>query len=125
MPFRPIFGGKSLARNNKAGVNRGDENMAKPSAEVITTCPHPNCGKPIRSDHLYTWCIECGERLPLAIVSQLPLVQEAAAKGPELESRVEPDVADLNRKIDPTALTYRYRDAYSIARVVISTGNVF
>jgi hypothetical protein len=38
--------------------------MAKGSAEVITHCPNPKCGKPIYSDHNNPWCIECGEPLP-------------------------------------------------------------
>lgn len=97
--------------------------MAKPLAEVLTTCPHPKCGKPIYADHLYPWCIECGERLPPEIVSELPLVRETAVKGPESHSSVEPYI-NGGKKIDSSALMYRYRDAYSVARVVIGTGNV-
>jgi hypothetical protein len=51
--------------------------MAKASAEVITHCPNSKCGKPIYSDHLYSWCIECGEPLPDNIQAQIPRLQES------------------------------------------------
>lgn|GEM_PF-2908402 len=53
--------------------------MAKSSAEVSAYCPNPKCGKPIYSDHAYTWCIECGEPLPDNIQEQIPRLQTSRA----------------------------------------------
>ena len=54
--------------------------MAKESAELITHCPSPKCGKPIYSDHINTWCIECGEPLPDQVQVQIPRLRELRAR---------------------------------------------
>ena len=64
--------------------------MAKMPAEVVTHCPNPQCGKPIYSDHINSWCIECGEPLPDAVQAQIPhlraLKEKAVAASPPIES---------------------------------------
>lgn len=93
--------------------------MARASAEVITHCPNPKCGKPIYSDHINSWCIECGEPLPESIQEQIPQLRESRVRAAVAQSGPpEP------RAIDAVGLAYRYRDSYSVAGVIIATGNV-
>jgi hypothetical protein len=92
--------------------------MAKTSAEVITHCPHQKCGKPIYSDHINPWCIECGEPLPDNIQEQIPQLREFREKASVARSSPpEP------RAVDAAGLAHRYRDAYSVARVIVGAGN--
>ncbi len=46
----------------------------------IAQCPNPKCGKAIWSDHLNSWCIECGEPLPEPIRSLVPHLQQLKAE---------------------------------------------
>lgn len=92
--------------------------MAKASAEVIAHCPNPKCGKPIYSDHTNPWCIECGETLPDNVQEQIPHLREFRARASTVRSGpVEP------RAVDAAGLAHRYRDAYSVARVIVGAGN--
>lgn len=92
--------------------------MAKASAEVMTHCPNPECGKPIYSDHTNPWCIECGETLPDEVQEQIPQLREFRARASIAQSSlVEP------RAVDAAGLAHRYRDAYSVARVIVGAGN--
>jgi hypothetical protein len=68
--------------------------VTKEPAEVITHCPNPKCGKPIYSDHINSWCIECGEPLPDHVQVQIPELRALRARasvassspdGPSLE----------------------------------------
>ena len=70
-------------------------------ARVVADCPNPRCEAPIRDDHPYSWCSECGERLPDSIQHQLSKLREADAKGQaarEALAKSEPEVeASCNR----------------------------
>jgi hypothetical protein len=92
--------------------------MAKSSAEVITHCPSPKCGKPIYSDHTNPWCIECGEPLPDNIQEQIPQLREFRARASAARSGPV-----KTRTVDAAGLAHRYRDAYSVARVIVGAGN--
>ncbi|HEU0013960.1 MAG TPA: hypothetical protein VFQ45_09770 [Longimicrobium sp.] len=39
--------------------------MSENPASVVGECPH--CRAPIRADHPYAWCAECGQALPQEI----------------------------------------------------------
>jgi predicted nucleic-acid-binding Zn-ribbon protein len=50
------------------------------TSEQIAICPNRDCKSPIPSSHPYTWCSECGERLPDDIQARLPCVQDVRRK---------------------------------------------
>lgn len=64
--------------------------MAKVPAEVVTHCPNPQCEKPIYSDHIYSWCVGCGDPLPESVQAQIPhlraLKEKDLAESPPVES---------------------------------------
>lgn len=95
--------------------------VPKESAEVIASCPNPECGEPIQADHPYTWCSECGEPFPEEIKVQLPQAQDAATEE-EGDEGVGSEV-DSMRVVGPESLAQRYRESYQSARTIIGAGN--
>lgn len=62
---------------------------------IVANCPNQRCQAPIGEDHPYSWCSECGERLPDAIQHQLSKLREVVAKGQaarEALAKSEPEV---------------------------------
>jgi hypothetical protein len=90
--------------------------LTKILAEVVANCPNAKCGKPIRVDHPYSWCSECGEPLPGGIKAQLPSVREISERDSDVQVVSEETVGS-------GPLAQRYRDAYQSARIIISAGN--
>ena len=90
--------------------------MSNETTEVIANCPNPECGEPIRVDHPYTWCSECGEPLPEEIKAQLPRARSIVVQ----ESEVDESHA---RAIGPDALAQRYKQAYQSARIIVGAGS--
>jgi len=72
--------------------------LAEDISAPVATCPNPKCGKPIPLNHPYSWCAECGERLPASIQARLPRLREnearAAAERAAMQGRPEPYLAD-------------------------------
>lgn len=52
----------------------------------------PSCRRPIGQSHPYTWCSECGERLPEEILARLPQIMDGRAQAAQLSLR-EPSTA--------------------------------
>lgn len=92
--------------------------MAKASAEVVAQCPNSKCGKPIYSEHINSWCIECGEPLPESVQEQIPQLRALRERASAM--RLSPAES---RVVGAADLSNRYRDAYSVARVTIGAGN--
>jgi hypothetical protein len=90
--------------------------LSKVLAEVVANCPNPKCDKPIRVDHVYSWCTECGEPLPKAIKAQLPRVRETSERDSAAQVVSEESAGS-------DSLARRYRDAYHSARIIVSAGN--
>jgi hypothetical protein len=78
-------------------------------SEVIASCPNPGCGKPIRSDHPYSWCSACGERLPDAIQSQLRRLQEITAQAAAARLSLQGGGAGLALAADAEIIALLYR----------------
>lgn len=54
--------------------------LTETSKPMVANCPVPGCNQPIPYDHPYSWCINCGERLPEPIQLQLTELQEGRRK---------------------------------------------
>jgi hypothetical protein len=46
---------------------------------AIGECPNEKCNAQIYSDHLYSWCRQCGDPLSESVLSQLPELQKIKA----------------------------------------------
>lgn len=55
--------------------------MTDIASPIVTSCPHPECGAPIREDHPYAWCTACGQALPEAIQQRLPRLRDTRLRG--------------------------------------------
>jgi len=97
--------------------------VGKASTEVIAHCPNPKCGKPIYSDHLHSWCIECGEPLPDTIQEQIPKLREIRERA--VAARPSPVEELSNRALLERLVSLQEQQNASLAAIRQHTGCLY
>jgi hypothetical protein len=100
--------------------------VANESAELITHCPNPECGKPIYADHINSWCIECGEPLPENVQAQIPKLRELRARASVAHSSPDEPIEKLsNRALLERLVSLQEQQNSTLAAIRQHTGCVY
>lgn len=121
--------------------------MTQSNFQIVANCLNPKCAKPIKSNHPYSWCSECGNPLPQEIQNQLGKLQEVLIEAKSTDSAMSEDLnsvlgiksqspqesitqAAQVQRASPgvespitSSMMSRYRDAYNVARVIVGIGS--